>query len=434
MSKTRAYIIYQILPYLKLVLATLFCTFLFIVALLFFVKQNVFDYMSKEVDKEDVVVEYYLIGVLIEKNKFLALERPDSYKINLKLGVLYELYKDYQNAEIEYVEAIRKAPYQDLRPIFRLANLYIIKNKLVAAQKLIEDIPESPNKRMIDKKAQFYNKLGEKYYAMGNYKVAIEKYKKSQFYYKKIRSNQLNQVNKNLASAYVYLADSYIKNGNINDAISLLKNVDKLIGAPIVKYQLALILMDTQPVEAYEYFNEVFKKEPSIIGFDVYYNFLNDLADAEELMGNTAQSKLYLARADKYKTYFEENILLVEDIELNIRKTHVIINNKKKQYEIHFAFALKNNSIAPISTLFLDVKFKDGDKLVDEYFSQIVTNENPLEVGITSEDIIVSSIQKFKNENKSSVKIDAEVFVSKSDKSLQIPLGVFEIEKGKGKI
>lgn len=422
-----------ILPYLKTIIITLSAMLLFILALLLFVKQDVFDYMDRQ-SQEDEVVEYYLIGLLIEKNKFLALENPESYKINLKLGVLYELYKDYVNAEVEYKKAISKAPYGDLRPIFRLANMYVARNRLNEAQKLVDDITETPNKKTIDRKAQFYYKLADKYYSMGDYKTAIEKYKKSKSYYEKINSNQIKQVNKGLASSYVYLSDMYIEDGKITEAIELLKNVDKIIGAPIIKYRLALILMDTHPTEAYNYFNEVFKKEPTIIGFDIYYNFLTKLALIEELEGNIAQNKLYLRRAEKYKEYYDENILLVEDIQLNILKTHVIINNKKKQYEIHFAFKLKNNSIAPISNLFLDVKFKDGDKLVDEHFSQIITAERALPVGKETEDIIVTSVQKFKKENKNSKQITIEVYVSKSDKSYQLPLGVFEIDKGKEKI
>ena len=110
--------------YLKTIALSILAMIIAMVIFLVIVQHNVYNDAAQK-DAEDDTIEYYLIGILIEKNKYLERQYPKNYKINLKLGILYEINKDYTDSEAEYKIAISKAPYDQYKPVYKLAILYI---------------------------------------------------------------------------------------------------------------------------------------------------------------------------------------------------------------------------------------------------------------------------------------------------------------------
>lgn len=416
--------------YFKTVVLTLLIMFFILLVMLFFIQRDVYEQKDREA-ASDEAVEYYLIGVLIDKNNYLQQLYPKNYKINFRLGILYEIYKDYKNAETNYKLAITKAPYEEYAPQYKLANLYILTNRLDEAQKLMDNISEKPDKKLIGYKADIYYKLGDKDYNSGDYADAIVKYEKSLSYYKVIKSDKIKMVENGIASAYVYLADEYIQNMQIEEAVNALVIANSIVNATILKYKLALLISVSNPMLAYQYFEEVFQKEPAIMSFSEYYNFLQGLADDAAIEGNNSQAELYRIKARKFKDYYENNILSVQDVSIEYADGEMILNRLFKKYNIEVEFRLKNSSDKDLRSLYLEVIFKDKGIIFDKYIQRVVIPEEPLVAGSSSPLIVIKTTkpQSFKNGAEDKQQVTAEIYTSKTLSSYKLLLATIDVNQ-----
>lgn len=417
-----------IFEYLKTVGITLFAVFLLVLILLGVIQHKVYDQQDAEIAKDEAV-EYYLVGVMIEKNKYLQAERPKDYRINLKLGILYEISKDYKNSEAQYKLAIAKAPYEEFKPQYKLASLYVRLDRLDDAQKVMDAISEKPIKKLIDYKAEIYYKLGEKFYNKGDYANAIVKYEKSLSYYQAIQSPKCQNIEHSIASAYVYLADNYVSNMQIEDAINALTIANSIVKAPILKYKLALLLAPTAPVTAYNYFEEVFRKEPSLINFEEYYGFLHQLSDDARARDNTALADLYLYKAKNFKEYYENNVLSVQDISVEYVDGEMFLNRWTQKYTINLELKLKNSSSKDLKSLYLEILFKDGDTVFDKYFQQVINPDQPLAAGGLSPLINIKMTKNKEQDDNPQKKITAEISASKTENSYKLAIASVDIKQ-----
>jgi len=418
------------LEYLKTIALTILSMSLVLALFLFIVQQNVYEDTAQR-EAADDSIEYYLVGVLIEKNKYLENKSPDDYRINLKLGVLYEISKDYPNSEAQYKMAITKAPFDEFKPQYKLANLYIKENKLGEAQALMDNIDERPNKYLIRYKAETYFKIAEKFYNVGDYLTAISKYQKSLFYYERIHSPKIKDVKDSLASAYVYLAETLVDELKISEATNALLTANELVDAPIIKYKLALLLIKDDPDAAYKYFEDVLKEEPGIIDFDVYYNFLMTLSGAANQAGNTAEADLYSYKAKKFKEYFAKNIMSVGDLRIEFANGKMTANRWSKKCNLNLEFQLKNTSGNKISSVFTHVTFKDGKEILSEYSKQIIDDNSVLNANSTTPTINIKTVIKRPEFKEIPKNITAEIYISKTEDSYKIYLITVPVQEVK---
>lgn len=417
------------LEYFRTFAITIFVAFLLAIGLLKYIQYSAFENIVTQ-KSQIIEVDYSSINIMIEKYKYLENKYPENYKISLKLGELYELKEDYKNAEIEYQKAISKVPYDEYKPQYKLALLYIQLNLLDKAQSIMDEIDEQPHKRLVKYKADVYTQLGDKYYNQGDYANAVEHYEKALSYWKVIKNKEGIEYTKNsLASSYVYLADVQLDNMEPDDAIESLKTALSIINAPILKYKLALLLTGTEPETSYNYIVEVFKKAPEIINYEESFNFINTLADNADTEGNIALANLYRYKAKEIKDYFKTNILSVDDIRIEDVYGNMIFKNFRKRYKINFEFRLKNTSPSNISSLYLTVTFKDGDKIIDEYAQQIANNKSILGVGFYSPLISINTYKKQTYDDVFPKQITAEIYVSKTAKSHKILLETYTIKE-----
>lgn len=424
----------SIIEYLKTVGITLLVSFLLVCILMGFIQYSVYNSYTQPVateEKDDPnTVNYYLIGVLIDKNKYLEEQNPKNYKINLKLGTLYEIKMDYANAEQEYKKSINKAPYNDFVPTYKLANLYIKLDKLDEAETLANNYPEAPNKKTIAMKEDIYKKLADKYYNLGDYETASTKYEKAMTYEKVIKNKkEMTYLKQSLAASYVYLSEEYLKNLQQDYAVEYMELANSILNEPILKYKLAILIMASDPSRAYNYLNEVFSIEPSIINYDKYYNFLTQMAKEAAEAGNSAQGELYKFKIKKLKEYAQSNILSVNDIQVEAAFGTIKQNYWKTKYKISLQFQLRNTANYNMDSLYLDIVFKDGEEIIGNYYKQIITPNNMLDAWSETPPIIIDITKEKTGRDKSPKQISVEVYAAKTEEAYKILLGTYSLEE-----
>lgn len=418
----------NVFEYIKIFLSTLFMALLLVIAILGVIRQQVYNEKANSTAQNNTI-DYSLINILIDKNKYLESENPDDYTINIRLGRLYEIKKDYKDAESEYKEAISKAPCTVLEPKCRLAFLYANSNRLDEAQELIDNMDEEPDKWLIRNKAEFYNLLGDKYYNKCDYENAAFRYQKALFYFQSINSDKVQLVKRNLASAYVYLAEQKLGDMELDDAINYLQSAKEIMDVPIIKYKLALLLIVKNPVLADQYLQDVFKDAPELINYDKYSKFLSNLSDEATAQGNIAQADLYKFRMQQLKEYFTTNILSVNDLTVENIETSLALNYWKNKYNADVELDFKNTSKYDIDSLYLYVVFKDGEEIIDTITQQIVDSLSVLKSGAASPTVHFSTSFKKIEENPTPKTITVDVYVSKTEKSYRLHLDTLEIHE-----
>lgn len=406
--------------YIRTFFITIFFVFLAVILLCLIVQFQVYREISpKKIAQQEENIDPSTAYVLIEQSLYLKTKYPKSYKIDLKLGTLYQIEKNYKLAEFEYKEAINKAPYNEYKPNYKLALLYSEQNRFADAQSVMDKIEEKPNKRLIRYKAEVYQELGNKYYSLGDYEDAIDKYRKSLFYWSIIKNKKgIKNVKDSLASACVYLAEGNLNQMDPEEAVKLLKTAISMVNAPVLKYKLALLVMDSDPNLAYQYFDEVFKKAPEIINYDQYAKFLSMLAANASVEGDISLEELYQYKIRRLQEYFKTNVLSINDIKLDILKNVYIKNKLFKRTKIYLNLKLKNTSQDEIGTLFLKVTVTDKGKPVDTYYQQIVKKDYPLPMGAYTPVIKIkmSKITEF-DDTRLPPDIIADIYVAKTNES-----------------
>lgn len=414
--------------YLKTFFITVFFVFIAVIVLLVIIQYQVYENQSTQ-KPEDEEIDYNLVDVLIDKNKYLELKYPDQYKINLKLGMLYEIKRDFQDSEKEYKTSISKAPYFEYQPKHKLALLYLKENKLDEAQALMDNIQEQPDVKLIKYKADIYQKLGDKYYNMGDYENAISKYRKSLVYWKILKKEkEINYINNSLASAYVYIAEVYLDKMRPDDAINSLEIALSIVKSPLIEYKLGLLLKDENPELAYKYFEDVFEKAPEIINYDDYYKLLSNLAENASLQGDEAQAALYNFKIKKIKKYYKTNVLSVTDLKL-VDLYGTIKKNWLGQSNIYLEGRIKNTSKEDFSSLFMEIIFKYDNQIVGDYTQQIVDSKSVLQVGSYTPLISIKIKDKQPKKEDLSEGITAEIYLSKTDKSYKLLLNTIKLKE-----
>lgn len=416
-----------IFTYLRTISITILVAFLLVIGLMAYIEHQVVEgqrQLAKK-DKDDDSS----IQLLILKNQYLESLNPKDYSINLKLGILLEIEKDYKAAEEEYLKAVAKVPFGEYKPHYRLALLYIKLNRLDEAQALMDGVGEHPNDKLIKYKAEVYEKLGDAYFNQSLYDDASFKYQKSLFYYSSIKSKHRHKIEGDLASSYIYLADNKVKDYQVDEAISYLQMAKELVDSPIIEYKLAVLLTNSNPGQAYVYYDEVFKKAPEIINFDAYNSFLNKLAQQAEDVGEFAQADLYDYKIKKLKEYFHEKILCFDDLTIIQPKGYFSLNLWRNKYHLNFECKFKNTSSIDLDSLYLELVFKNKYKEVSTYKQQIFDANSNLPAGKTSALIGINSYVKIPNDDEIVNDMTVQVYVSKLPDSSKIFLTEIPIKR-----
>ena len=94
------------------------------------------------------------------------------------------------------------------------------------------------------------------------------------FYLKKVNNSLIKEVETSMLETNIALADKYVEEKNIKDAIEVLEVATLYTQKPIVLYKLALLYIDSKPEEAVALFEKVTKQNPSLVNFNIYKRLL----------------------------------------------------------------------------------------------------------------------------------------------------------------
>lgn len=418
-----------LLEYLRTFLLTILASIMLLVFVIVAIQHSIVSEVTPSEPVHEDTVDYKLIGMLIDKNKYREEMNPKNYKINLKLGELYEIKGDDKNAEIEFKKAIAKAPYGEYKPTYKLSRLYLKLNRLDEAQALMDNCGEHPDKELILNKAEIYQELGNKYYNKADYDNASFKYEKAMRYYGILKSKKTLELKGDLASSYVYLAETKLSQLEVDQAIEYLQLSNSIIDSPIIKYKLAIILMGRDPKQAYEYLETVFKKAPEIINYETYERLLLQLATEAEASGDYAQAGLYRYQEKRIKDYSSKNIISIDAISLESAEGEFTYSPLRQKYYINFECMLKNISQDDIEKLFLQIDFEAKHNIIYTYKQPIADDKLILTAGTSAPIISVKVTIPHIRRNESTDKINAKIYLSKTEDSYRLFLKNVPLKK-----
>ncbi len=391
---------------------------------------NVEEHIRAQQEEEKIDDE--TLDVMIAKSEYLKSLKPGSYSVSLKLALLYELKGDMKTAEEEYKSAINKAPYHEFKPKFEFSKFLINNKRYGEAEAVMNGIGEKPKTKLITYKGEIFESLGDKYFEQNRFDLAQQKYNKSKVYYGTLHKNKNTKtLNEKIASSLVYLAEDKVKQNKADEAIEHLYDAKKLINSPLIKYQLAILLIAKDPVKSCKYFDEVFKEAPHLINYKEYLALLTGLSEYEESRGNYVQADLYKFKIKKVKNYYIENIVKLADFDIDTAVGRIRTNRIFRTYKIDFIFRFKNKSLLEMKNVYLQFVFKDGDNVLYEVNKQVVTPDNILEPGASIDYIQLSSPRKHYKELPKEIK--AEIYASKQFDAYKILLKEIYIVKSKKK-
>ena len=415
--------------YFKTFFLTVLVTILIVLLILASIVFRLGNENNLKLKADDDSLSSEMIEILLVKNKYLLEQHPGDYKINLKLGFLYETQEDYKNAESQYAAAIDKAPYHEFKPYYSQAMLYAKLGKLDDSENLINSVGEKPFKKLIKYKAEVYSKLGDEYYNRADYLNAAIRYQKSLNYYKVLKFKEPQKIlRRNIASAYIYLADEKVSEMKVEEAISYLKIAKSIVNVPILTYKLGLLMIQIDPKQACEYFDEVFEKEPSLINYDAYYQLLSLMADDATYDDEPEQAELYRLKIKKIKKYYNENLLQFTDVLVEPISGNITTNRLLRTYRVVAEVSLTNTSKYNINSLFFEVVFSDGDEVIERFYKQIINDKTYLRSG-ESIPIIDVKTKRIRMNEDFPKEINVKIYASKKQDSYKLLLKEFTVKR-----
>lgn len=346
----------------------------------------------------------------------------------MNVGNIYETAKDYKNAEIAYKLAVEKSKRGVYTPYAKLARVLIVQEKFEEADDVIRSIPDVKSKDLIKFKTRAYIEMGDKYYSIGKFLSAAKSYEKAKFYYDRFsnRDKKVEEsIRERIVNSYVETAGVMVKNGYNSDAVRFLLKAEKYEPENfIIKYKLAIIYADYDPVVSVQYFEPLLEKMPQDIDYATYNRALMKAATIEDLMGNHTQAKCYRYKIHSIDLFVNQKVVYRNDIEVfldafTIRKIFF-------KYHLKGIFRLKNVSNNDIFKLSADFILKQGDKFKEKYTVKCVTKQKPLLSNGNETDEIEVKFGKNILTKKELAQYTIDVYVYKDPKYKTL-LGTFSV-------
>lgn len=403
----------NIFSYFSTILWALLAAGIFSGCLIYYAQYDVINNSSSKYNEK--VLNEYIKNTVIEQNINLEMNYPDDYRIDMHLGYLYNIIKEYDKAEYYYKKAVAKAPLNIYRPLYELASFYIERLRFEEAQQIIDEFPQIANSALIKYQSFLYRKKGDAYYNNQKYYFALKEYEKSRYYWVKLSKPSLKylySLNKKLSETAVILADIAVNSNRAEEAVQFLKIAEKVTPKDfIVRYKLALMTANTDPELSCKYFDKLFKEYPTQVDYAAYYNSLIKLVNLCENQGNYNKAKLYDFRAKALLDYVYINIISKQDIDFKVTdKTLYKIGNK---YKIILKFNIQNISKMSIKNMKMDIVYKLGNHTIETYTKTLIEPTNRLlpDDSINDIRIIPKNLRKYKQTDIP--QISAEIYLYK---------------------
>ncbi|MBR1775809.1 hypothetical protein IJ750_01880 [bacterium] len=372
---------------------------------------------------------------LVAESDIIQTLANKKYSVCLQVGNLYETIQDYKNAEYAYKLAVSKAKRGMYVPYYKLASVLIAQGKYNEAEELINSVTDVNNKELIKFKTRAYLNMGDKYYSEGKFLSAAKNYEKSKFYYDRFKKSDkkiTDAITARLVKSYVDAADIIVKNGYNSDAVRFLKKAEQYAPDDIsIKYKLAIIYSDLDPVESVEYFEGLITKMPQYIDYSTYNNTLIKAANIADLEGRPAQAKYFRYRIHSIDLFVNNKVVYKNDVSASILSFS--IKNFLFRYNLKGKFRITNESNSDIYKLYADFVLKQGDKIKEIITVDCLKDGKPLySNGDSSDDIEVKFKKKvFTKKELENYSIDVYLYKDEKyktlDASFKIPQKSFDL-------
>lgn len=328
--------------------------------------------VQHQLSDDDLALQDDMVGYLLSKYKYQEEVDKNNATVNLKLGQLYELLGSYKQAEQEYILALEKRNGNYDAASFGLAGVYLFEKKYDQAETLISSLKDVSKYSAILGKGKFFKSYGDALFNEGMYLKAMEQYDRAYFYLEKINNSLIKDVELARCDSSVALADKFVAENKVPQAIEFLKESEDRCKNSLVTYKLGILYFDTNPEKAVDLFEEVQKKDPSIINYQLYKRLLFSLKTQFMYAGNVLKSELYDAKLTRLRSYMQRNVLQAEellfsDFDFAVKKFPI-----RNEYDVIYKFSIENITNHNIPKLFAIVEFYDkkGTKLY-EYTQKI---------------------------------------------------------------
>lgn len=403
----------DIYPYIQTILWAIFLACLFSGGVIYYAQYDVINNSYSRYN--DKALMEYIRNTVIIQNEDLEFNHPDDYRIDIHLGYLHSVVKEYDKAEEYYLKAVQKAPDGIYRPVYELASFYIERGRYDEARNILETFPQVPQTPVIKYQSYLYRKLGDAFYKQGLYGYALNEYENSLSYWKKLRRPEpkyMREVNNNIYNTANKLADLCINNDKVGEGITYLNMAEKAKPKDFnIQYKLALATAETDPERSYKYFKKLFKEDPTRVDYISYYNLIQSLIYQYESEGDDINAKLYRFRAQHLMEEVEKSLIYPRDVDFRI--TNISLYKFGNQSKILIKYNLQNISQNTIKQLTMEVVYKLNGKKFETYRENLIENGNYLFAGNSIKDgtIVPKTHRRYKKSDYS--KISAEIYLYK---------------------
>ncbi len=403
----------NILSYIRTIIFTILFACVFTGGIIYRAQYDVIN--NSYSSYNDKALQEYIKNIVISQNQDLEYDYPDDYRIDIHLGYLHKVVKEYDKAETYYLKAVQKAPPGIYRALYELAAFYVERGRYDEVRDILDSFPQVHNTPLLKYQSYLYRKLGDAFYNEGQYGYALNEYEKSLYYWTKLKKPEkeyIKEVNDSIYNAANRLADLCINNDRVAEGIAYLNQAEKAKPRDYnVRYKIALATAATDPERAYKYFEKLFKEDPTRVDYIAYKNILNDLIIKYESEGNEIKAKLFRFRAENLAEYVQTYLIYPRD--LDFRLTNVSLYRHGTKCKIFIKYNLQNVSENTIKYLVMDVIYKLDGQVIETYTEKIVDETDYLYAGSSIKDgtIIPKLYRKYKPEEIP--KLTAEIYMYK---------------------
>lgn len=303
------------------------------------------------------------------------------YSICLQVGDLYETAGDYLNAEFAYKLAIDKAKSGVYNPYLRYVNVLIAQEKFDEARYILNSVKDINNKNLIKFKARSYIVMGDKYYSLGKFLSAAKSYERAKYYYDRFDKKDKaveKSISTRIVNAYIKTADVMVKSGLNSDAVRFLKRAEKQDSKNFdIKYKLAIVYSDLDPIKSVNYFEELLSQKPQYVDYGVYGKALMKAANIADLEGRPTSAKYYRYKIHSLDIFTSQKVLYKNDIEIILDS--FTVRKLWFKYQLKAVYRIKNISSSDINKLSADFVLRDTDEnILETVTKSFIKRTNPL--------------------------------------------------------
>ena len=329
--------------------------------------------IKKKIDKQ-------IAQQIIEQSDLME-DLPDkNYVICMNVGDLYYTAGDYKKAQFAYELAVEKAKPGKYKPYYKLLCVLVDQADFEKAEALLENLKDHTDKELIKLKTRSYITMGDKYYALGKCLSAAKSYENAKFYYDKFSKKDKvvdASIEKRIVNSYIQTADIMVKSNLNSEAVRFLKKAE--VYEPnnfVIKYKLAIVLSDSDPEKAVEYFEPLLEKMPQDIDYEVYDNALIKSANIADLDNRPTKAKYYRYKIHSIDMFINRKVVYKNDIETTIAS--FTVKKFLLTYPLKAVYDFRNVSNIDIINLSGDFVLCCKDKPVETVNKVVSNKDNPL--------------------------------------------------------